>query len=214
MWSVLQPEQSIGTLAIETGTRRRIRINGTISTLTQEALELKVEQSFPNCPKYITQRDVRVPSAASLDLDETVLSGQKLTPDTMGTLARADALYIASANDAHGLDVSHRGGPSGFVEALSPTLLQMPDYSGNSMFQTLGNLALDPRAALAVPDFTSRRLLHLTGTAELLWDVPSSTRRTGGTNRVLQFHVDRWIDIPLPTALHAEFLEYSRFNPH
>ena len=50
-------------------------------------------------------------------------------------------MHVARVGVAHGADASHRGGNPGFVRADSPHELSWPDYSGNSMFLTLGNLA-------------------------------------------------------------------------
>lgn len=71
--------------------------------------------------------------------------------------------------DHGGCDISHRGGPAGFVR-IEGDVLTIPDYRGNRFFNTLGNLLLEPRAALLFPDFAAGRLLHLQGAAEVLWD--------------------------------------------
>jgi predicted pyridoxine 5'-phosphate oxidase superfamily flavin-nucleotide-binding protein len=52
-----------------------------------------------------------------------------------------------------GVDCSHRGGNPGLVRVLDERRLVFPDYSGNNMFQTLGNLSLDSRAGLLFLDF-------------------------------------------------------------
>ena len=66
--------------------------------------------------------------------------------------------------------MSHRGGPAGFVQVEDPSTLLIPDYSGNNMFMTLGNLAVYPRAGLLFIDFETGDLLQITGRAEILWD--------------------------------------------
>jgi predicted pyridoxine 5'-phosphate oxidase superfamily flavin-nucleotide-binding protein len=70
-------------------------------------------------------------------------------------IREADTFFIASSHRDGGADASHRGGNPGFVHVLNETKLIWPDYSGNGMFQTLGNLAIDPRAGLLFMDFES-----------------------------------------------------------
>ena len=53
----------------------------------------------------------------------------------------------------------------------------LPDYAGNRMFQTLGNLTLDSRIGMLVTDWETGRTLQLAGTAEILWDGPEVARR-------------------------------------
>ena len=71
------------------------------------------------------------------------------------------------------MDVSHRGGPPGFITVDGDTL-GIDDFAGNNYFNTLGNLLLNPRAGLLFPDFTRGSLLHMNATAEIL---PGPPRR-------------------------------------
>jgi hypothetical protein len=61
-------------------------------------------------------------------------------------LERIDTMMLATANPSGGADVSHRGGHPGFVRYESGSL-QWDEYDADSMFNTLGNLQLDGRAA-------------------------------------------------------------------
>lgn len=52
--------------------------------------------------------------------------------------------------------MSHRGGPTGFLQLAEQgggTVLRWAEYQGNNMFQTLGNLMLNPKAGLLILDF-------------------------------------------------------------
>ena len=66
------------------------------------------------------------------------------------------------------MNASHRGGPPGFVEVVDDRTLRIPDYVGNSMLNTLGNLTVNPHAGLVVLDFGPNRTLQLTRRAEIL----------------------------------------------
>jgi hypothetical protein len=67
------------------------------------------------------------------------------------------------------VDISHRGGPPGFVTLGSNGDLIVPDYRGNRYFNTLGNLLGDPRAALLFIDFERGDLLQLQGSVTIDW---------------------------------------------
>lgn len=57
-WANIQTDKRIGILVIELSSRRRLRINGTITQLTRDRLRLDVLESYPNCPKYIQRRHI------------------------------------------------------------------------------------------------------------------------------------------------------------
>ena len=59
LWANLKLDAPLGLLAIELSTRHRLRINGRVELLTKEQIVLRVEQAYPNCPKYIQRRRLR-----------------------------------------------------------------------------------------------------------------------------------------------------------
>jgi len=170
----------VGLLGLEPHTRRRNRANGVVRTLFEDGFEVQVLQSFGNCPKYIHAR--RPESVAVHRTAPPQRFGPALDAASLALLRRADTVFIASAHGAHpgtvraeGVDVSHRGGRPGFVQVGSGPhglRLTLPDYVGNSFFNTLGNLLAWPRAGLLVPDFDDGSLLHLTAQASIAFDGP------------------------------------------
>jgi len=94
----------------------------------------------------------------------------RLAPSQAHWLSSADTVFIATRHAEAGADVSHRGGDPGFVRVADPVHVLIPDYSGNMMFNTLGNIAADGRAGLLVVDFTTGRMLQVTGRADVSWD--------------------------------------------
>lgn len=87
-------------------------------------------------------------------------------------LAKADMFFISSSNRDSSMGTNHRGGPPGFVRVVhndaSITSILFPEYSGNRLYQTLGNLHACPRAGLVVPDFDNQNVLYMTGTTEII----------------------------------------------
>lgn len=168
---------AVGLLGLQPHTRRRNRANGFLEEQRPGVLRVHVLQSFGNCPKYITPRKVRfeASSAASVLSVET----QLLSPAAQAIVRSADTFFIASSaapervavSAPYGVDISHRGGPAGFVtvtEEAGAQVLTFPDYQGNFFFNTLGNLAMHPRAGVLFVDFESRAVLALQTDVEII----------------------------------------------
>lgn len=167
--------QPVGMLAIEFATRRRVRVNGTL-TDSGSGLVISVDQAYGNCPKYIHPRQVeRVGSA-----QQRVERSSSLRPEHEMLIANADTFFLGTIHPTRGADASHRGGPPGFVR-VDGDRLWWPDYPGNNMFNSFGNLAVDPSAALLFIDFDTGATLHVSGRATVEWVPPSDI--DGGTGR-------------------------------
>ncbi len=182
---------AVGLLGIQPETRRRNRMNGTVAEHDERGFTVRVAQSFGNCPQYI---QARAPSFAaapeSVVLPRAVRAeGEVLSADAAGLVRNADTFFIATAARESGVDVSHRGGKPGFVRVAveaGRTVLTAPDFSGNNYFNTLGNIAVNPRAGLIFVDFASGGVLLLTGEAEIVWDGPE-LQSFAGARRLLRF---------------------------
>lgn len=204
----------LGMLFIELETRRRYRVNGVVSRRADDRLEVDIQEAYPNCPKYIQRRQLHDVDVAAGVPGTEVLRGEHLTSDLAALIAGADTLFVGSARPGGGSDVSHRGGPPGFASLVDSSTLRIPDYHGNSLFNTLGNLSVNPECGLVVPDFAGRRLLHLSGTAALHWDLDDQDGRTGGTDRFWVFRIREWQLRPLSPALDWTFVDASPFHPN
>jgi hypothetical protein len=211
-WQNIEANPAVGMIAIELGSRRRIRINGEISRPAENTLQLSVREAYPNCPKYITRRVVRT-VATGTPMNSEINRGKMLGPEQQNLLTRGDVLFISTAHPTKGADASHRGGNPGFIEVLNRETVRIPDYAGNSMFNTFGNLVVDPSAGLVVPDFENGRFLQLTGRAEIVFNGDDPVNATGGTHRFLVFHIDEWLQPVLPPGVKSELLDHSPFNP-
>ncbi|HVV24838.1 MAG TPA: pyridoxamine 5'-phosphate oxidase family protein, partial [Pseudonocardiaceae bacterium] len=187
-----------GLLSMDLAIRRRLRVNGTLTAVGPHGLTIEADQAYGNCPSYIQQRVVEpaVEQAATVDA---------------GALIRgADTFFLGTIHPTRGADTSHKGGRPGFVR-LDGTDLWWPDYAGNNMFNSLGNIAVDPEAALLFVDFATGATLHLTGTAELEWITPGSPGDDGDTGRRVRFHPERVLASALP--IRAGAAHPSPYNP-
>jgi hypothetical protein len=204
----IKHHSEIGMLAIDFNNRRRIRVNGT-AELTDGLLKIHAEQVFSNCPKYI---QARIPGALSESAGSAPKIASELSRDQRQWIALADTLFIASTHPQRGADASHRGGNPGFVHVESTHKLILPDYSGNNLFNTLGNIQLNPRAGLLFVDFENGRTLQLTGSAKINWD---ENARVGfpGADRLLEYEIDEVRETESGVHLRFDFRTYSPFNP-
>ncbi|MEU4769066.1 pyridoxamine 5'-phosphate oxidase family protein [Actinosynnema sp. NPDC023794] len=190
--------QPVGLIVVEFATRRRLRVNGALSAAGDDGLRIDVEQAFGNCPQYIQVRHLR-PAPCTARSTEPVRRGTDLAPDDVDLIRRSDTVLLGTAHPTRGNDASHRGGAPGFVR-VEDGRLWFPDYSGNNMFNTLGNLHADPDAALLFCDFATGRTLHLSGRAEVEWTspgVPGDDDRTGRRVRFTPRHVRAGHLLPL-----------------
>jgi predicted pyridoxine 5'-phosphate oxidase superfamily flavin-nucleotide-binding protein len=202
---------AIGLLAIDLVTRRRFRVNGTVRAIDGRVIEVVVAQAYGNCPKYIQRREPvgvtdTVPDASRVGRSRTLSDAQR------ARIAAADTFFLATAHPTAGVDVSHRGGRPGFVTTPDERTLVWPDYPGNMMFMSLGNIAVHPRAGVLVVDFERGDVLSLTGTAAIDWDAARASRFSGA-DRVIELQVDDVVDAPEASPLRWRLLEASPFNP-
>ena len=92
----------------------------------------------------------------------------ELTPDEADFIASRDSFYMATVSETGWPYVQHRGGPTGFVKVLKPSLLGFADFKGNRQLISTGNLAVTDRVALFMMDYPRRRRLKLLGHAHVL----------------------------------------------
>ena len=188
-------EQPVGVIAMNFLTRRRVRINGLLTSTEAGTLTVDVDQAYGNCPQYIQRRRVQVDGAPA-DNRERLYSGKALRPEDIRLIEAADTFFLGTTHATAGSDASHRGGPPGFVRVAAGHLW-WPDYPGNNLFNSFGNLAADPSAALLFVDFRAGIALQLSGRATVRWDEPGAAG--ADTGRRVQF-TPEWV---ITTAIPA-----------
>lgn len=196
---------AVALLGIEFATRRRNRLNGRVWARDAASITLRVDQSFGNCPKYIHRR--LPPPGASFELPRSTHLAEPWTPQMTALVRAADTVLLATASSVSsspkdGCDVSHRGGTAGFIsveDTGAQVVLMLPDYQGNRMFNTWGNLSVNPKLGLLVPDFERGSALSISGSAALEWDA-APPLAAGATRRQLRIKVDSaaWTSGALP----------------
>jgi predicted pyridoxine 5'-phosphate oxidase superfamily flavin-nucleotide-binding protein len=205
----------VGLLGIDYQSRRRVRVAAKVVAVSDDVIMLRVVQAFGNCPQYIQARDHEL--LAGIDTLGEPLAKKKL--DSLDDrakeiIAAADHFYIAShysrntGDTSHGADVSHRGGKPGFVRIESDSKLIFPDFFGNNMFNTIGNIIANPRAGLLFIDFENGDLLFLTCAAKIIWD--SGEQHTFvGAERFVRLAVVQGLLIEKAVPIRWGFQDYS-----
>lgn len=148
--------------------RREDEVTGKEEVVVEIQLVVKVEQSMGNCPKYINKKEI----VAGKSTPELVEESPRLHERAVALLKKADMFFISSSQGDLDMDTNHRGGPPGLVRVLSNeesgAVIVYPEYSGNRLYQTLGNFKVNPKAGMCVPDYETGDMLYLTGTTEIL----------------------------------------------
>ncbi|KAL2870483.1 putative oxidoreductase, FAD-binding [Aspergillus lucknowensis] len=171
----------VAFLAVDLESRRRVKLFGKVNRgwldITDKDeriragiahLTVHVDGSLGNCPKYLNAKHI-VPAPPEPKL---ISETPQLHPDAIELLNRADCLFISSSHGTQGMDTNIRGGPPGFVRVISNkscgAVFVYPEYSGNRLYQTLGNLQTTALAGFVFPDFENGNALFATGSTEIL----------------------------------------------
>jgi uncharacterized protein len=95
----------------------------------------------------------------------------RLLPSMIEFVERMSMLFVATS-DAHGeCDSSFRAGPEGFVVVLDDRHVAYPEYRGNGVMASLGNISENPHVGLMMLDFVEDLIgLHVNGTARVVGD--------------------------------------------
>jgi len=210
----LKTDAPLGLLGLQPETRRRNRANGRVLSKDAGGLVVQVTQSFGNCPQYIQARQPFFVDTVEM-APETHAETGRLSVRATGLIQRSDTFFIATAaagadgfDPVHGVDMSHRGGRPGFVKITEgeggQTVLTVPDFSGNNFFNTLGNIAANPRAGLLFVDYAAGNVLSVTGSASIVWEGPEIDGFEGAL-RLMRFGIERgvWLEGALPLRWSA-----------
>jgi predicted pyridoxine 5'-phosphate oxidase superfamily flavin-nucleotide-binding protein len=101
------------------------------------------------------------------------LTRAEFTEGDSAFIESAIYFFLATADADGRPDCSFKGGPTGFVQVTGPSELAFPDYDGNGMFRSLGNLAVNPEVGLLfIAMHGAPRRLRVTGRATISRDDP------------------------------------------
>ena len=206
--AAISPGSSVGLLVISFAARRRYRVNGTVRSIGP-GISIDVREAFGNCPKYIHAYTNLPDGPVSHAAPQT---SDRLDDRQRRWIENAETLFLGTMHPDAGADASHRGGAAGFVRVTGPRTLVWGDYTGNRLFQSLGNTAVHPPAGLLFLEPETGSTLQLTGTLEIDWS-PEAAATIPGAERVLRFSIDQVVERPGAIPLRWARGETSPFNP-
>ena len=121
----------------------------------------------------------------------------RLTEEDRDFIQSLDCFFLASSTPDGHPDCSFKGGPPGFVRVVAPDLLVWPDYDGNGMFKSLGNIRSNGHVGLLFMRMgdTPRRL-RVNGRAEIFFDDPLLTEFPGAQAIVRVTPIDIFPNCP------------------
>ncbi|KAH6696810.1 hypothetical protein F5X68DRAFT_126266 [Plectosphaerella plurivora] len=210
-------------LSIDLESRDRVKLAGRfVAGAVTETFEegggevqmaLAVTESLGNCPKYLNKRPVepRTPKPG------TVETGLPLSLAALEVVEQADMFFLSTTN-GNTMDTNHRGGSRGFMRVLhhedGTVDLVYPEFSGNRLYQSLGNLQVNPKVGIAIPNFQTSDILYVTGTAAILVG-EDAAKFIARTNIAVKITLSNAIFAPggLPFRSSAATVEYSPYNP-
>ncbi|MFB9745140.1 pyridoxamine 5'-phosphate oxidase family protein [Pseudonocardia sulfidoxydans] len=176
----LRDGQALGVLFVDFARRRRLRINGVISNADAGGIDIAVEQAFGNCPRHIVPRSHQWSGSRNDARDHS--RHRRLAPEHLALIAAAHTFILGTAHPARGADTSHRGGAPGFVR-WTGNELWWPDYVGNNLFNSIGNIVTHPSTSLLFVDFQQQASLQISGHGAVEWEVTSHLENDEETGR-------------------------------
>jgi predicted pyridoxine 5'-phosphate oxidase superfamily flavin-nucleotide-binding protein len=137
---------------------------------------------------------------------------QRFTDEDRAFIERSRMFFLATAAADGSPDCSYKGGAPGFVRVSDSAALEIPDYDGNGMYRSWGNVRVNPRVALLFIDFESPRRLRVNGTAQLILD-PARCAAVPGAVFMVRVQVEH-IFPNCPRYIHRmQLLEESPYAP-
>jgi ferredoxin-NADP reductase len=171
-------------------------------------------------PQYIKPRDwwtvnpstgesTAINAALACESQNEETRDNQLTTEQQGHIKEAESVFVATGyrgegeNPTFGNDASHRGGTAGFLRVSEDgKRLFLPDYAGNNMYQSIGNLIKDPGMGISVPLYESGGMIQMTGTARIHWEDEAqveaeiSVSDFPGALRWIEFFIEEIVELP------------------
>lgn len=208
----IKTKPTVGLLFHDAARRARYRAWGRVNE-KDGYLSFGIKMGYPSCPKHIQREHIEV-SNTSTDLSPQYENGTMLGELEKAWILNAHTFFISTQTPNGDVESSHRGGDPGFIEILDNGTIRVPDYHGNSMFSTLGNLYENPKAALLFIDYEKGKTLQLSGLAELQFEQNSKEDfyQSGETGRFWTFQTKQWVKTTNHHKVNTNFIDFSPYN--
>lgn len=126
--------------------------------------------TMPGCAgEHLLQRAYGTTDRAERFYRDQVLD--HLNPEMIEFVGRMEMAFVGTADGSGECDSSFRAGPAGFLRVLDPRRIAYPEYRGNGVLASLGNISENPNVALLMIDFVRDLIgLHVNGRASIIDD--------------------------------------------
>lgn len=104
---------------------------------------------------------------ALADREVALIFHQKVTADDKAFIESRDMFFLATADGQGKPTCSYKGGPVGFVKVVAEDTIAFPDYDGNGMFLSIGNISTNKEVGILFIDFENPQRLRLHGVASV-----------------------------------------------
>ena len=143
---------------------------------------------------------------------EQVTVRSAFTAEDRAFIESRPMLFVATADSQGHPECSYKGGLPGFVRVLDDRTLAFPDYDGNGMYRSWGNVLVNPAVGLLFLDFEAPKRLRVNGTAQISTDDPL---RAEFADSVFIIRVTASTIFPnCPRYIHKmQLVEYSTYAP-
>ncbi len=168
------------------------------------------DQAMPSHGEQMAQKQFGTADRAADFYDRQV--HDHLTPSMREFIPRQTMVFMSTADAAGSCDATFRAGPPGFVTVLDDRTLTYPEYRGNGVLASVGNLTENPHLGLLFMDFTRHHIgLHINGSVRLRTDEEQRAEhpdlpRDAAPGRQPQL----WIQLTVDEA----YVHCSKYIPH
>jgi predicted pyridoxine 5'-phosphate oxidase superfamily flavin-nucleotide-binding protein len=143
---------------------------------------------------------------------EEVTVRSAFTAEDRAFIASRSMMFVATADAQGHPECSYKGGLPGFIQVLDDRTLAFPDYDGNGMYRSWGNVLVNPAVGLLFLDFEQPRRLRVNGSATITADDPLRVDFPGSVF-IVRVTASR-IFPNCPRYLHRmRLVEYSAYAP-
>ncbi|KAK7409006.1 hypothetical protein QQX98_008825 [Neonectria punicea] len=209
--------KAMAGLSVDLETRDRVKLIGKMIAGSatgggkEVQMAMAVTGSLGNCPKYLNKKDVVLNEMKP----ELVSESLPLPREALDLIGKADMFFLSSTNGEE-MDTNYRGGSPGFVRVVrneeDGLELVYPEFSGNRLYQTLGNFKVNPLVGMMIPDFDTADVLYLTGSASILVGEEASSL-LARTQLAVKISVTAASYVKCGLPFRGSVLEYSPYNP-
>jgi predicted pyridoxine 5'-phosphate oxidase superfamily flavin-nucleotide-binding protein len=149
--------------------------------------------------EHLLQRLLGTDTRAASFYDKQVLD--HLNPRMRDFIGRQEMAFIATADTDGECDCTFRAGPPGFMHVIDDRMLAYPEYPGNGVMASLGNIVENGHVGILMVDFFNDLVgLHVNGRAQILTDAEAAGYDLTHEQAMPRRRVERWTAVSVEEA--------------